>query len=59
MSKITIINNNKQDSNTSSIEIDNDVINTDIDDVDYSKYSEDDSDVESANKFDYYGKGIY
>lgn len=59
MSKITIINNNNIDSNTASIELDNDIINNDIDDIDYSKYREDDSDVESANKFDYYGKGNY
>ncbi len=59
MSKITIINNNNIDSNTASIELDNDIINNDIDDIDYSKYQEDDSDVESANKFDYYGKGNY
>lgn len=59
MSKITIINNNNIDSNTASIELNNDIINNDIDDIDYSKYQEDDSDVESANKFDYYGKENY
>ena len=56
MSKITIINTNKNNFDTASIEINNDVINNDIDDIDYNKYQEDDSDENYANKFDYYGK---
>lgn len=36
-----------------SIDIDNDVIDKDIDDVDYSKYAEDDSDEDMAIKLGY------
>lgn len=56
MSKITIINTNKNNFDTASVEINNDIINNDIDDIDYNKYQEDDSDENYANKFDYYGK---
>lgn len=36
-----------------SINIDNNIINKDIDDVDYSKYAEDDSDEDMAVKLGY------
>lgn len=36
-----------------SIAIDNDIIDKDIDDVDYSKYAEDDSDENMAVKLGY------
>lgn len=36
-----------------SIAIDNDIIDKDIDDVDYSKYAEDDSDEDMAAKLGY------
>ena len=52
MGTITYIPPSKSTSDK-SIEIDNNIIDKDIDDVDYSKYAVDDSDSDMAEIFDY------